>query len=59
MYGQILIHKGYIENLTMINQGYGTVNYLLLLENDYGTAKVKFKLKYQDKGITVITLIPL
>lgn len=59
MYGQIVIYNGYIANLTMINRGYGTVKYLLLLENEFGTAKVKFKIKFQDKGITVMTLIPL
>lgn len=53
MYGQILTHDGYIANLTVLNGDYRIFNYLLLLENDYGTTKLQFEI---NNGITLIIL---
>lgn len=56
MYGKILTLKGYIANLTIINPDYGVFKYRLLLDNDYGTTKIKFQFNNQENGITLLHL---
>lgn len=52
MYGQIVIHSGFIANLTMVKGDYGI--FKCLLENNYGTATSRFELDNNDKGVTYI-----
>ncbi|XP_052070889.1 uncharacterized protein LOC127709405 isoform X1 [Mytilus californianus] len=56
MHGQILTFNGYIANLTVVKEDIGRFKFLLLLGNDFGTAKFIFELNNHDNGSEVFNI---